>query len=59
MKNETGRENVDVPRLLDYQAILARMPLGYRLTTYFLPSSSSRIPMAKVKGIKMCSTGTP
>lgn len=42
-----------------YQAIRARKPEGYFLTKYFLVSSRSKIPIAKVKGMKMCSTGTP
>jgi hypothetical protein len=44
---------------IHYQAILAKIPVGYFLMTYFLPSSRRRIPIAKVKGMKICSTGTP
>jgi hypothetical protein len=42
-----------------YQAILAKTPLGYFLTKYFLPSSRSKIPIANVNGKKIYSTGTP
>jgi hypothetical protein len=38
---------------------LAKTPLGYLLTKYFLPSSRSKIPMANVNGKKIYSTGTP
>lgn len=41
-----------------YQAILARNPLGQRLTQAFLPSSSISMPNPNAIGRKKCSAGT-